>query len=623
MRGRYDIQQYFSGAESLENLQIHPQGGVYRRPGTDFLHDYTGEDIARLVVFDYSDDIQYLFVFRVGAIDVWDNDVLAHTITPTGMTENQIREMDFVQTANNMIIVHEDFLPKSLIRGGSVTSWTLAPITFDPIPLFGFSLNTSNPAGTVTPSAISSTVSLTASSAVFAATDIGGFVSGNGGEARITKFISTTKVEARVTVPFVDTTAIPNGEWELETGYEDAWSSTRKYPRSVIYHQDALMFGGTPSLPDVLWKSAVADYFNFDDTRGFANDSVTTNVKTDRINDIRYMVSSDDLLVFTSESEFYITGKITPELSFQVKKQDTRGIRKNIKPVFVDGAPVYADAKANVVREFVFSDINAKYNSTNLNILSTGIINSPVDMAHQEPFGDRDSDNVYIVNTDGTWAVLNTLRRQNITGFTTGKTENGSLLFVENMSGTMYGVFERTIDGSPVVYLEKFDDDLTMEVVHTYNGVATDTITGLDKLEGETVGILADGTVHEDRTVSGGQVVLDDDFSVVEVGIKYFPTIKTLPPNRELPDGTMIGQIRRIVAVTMGMTDTYNLTVNGNVVKFRKFGQELFDVPPPVFSGRKRISFTGGYGRDPSIILTQEDPLPWHITDLVLEVRVH
>ncbi len=622
LRGRYDIKQYLNGAKRLENVNIHPQGGVYRRPGSLYLNDYTGEDIARLIRFDYSDSVQYLNVFRVGEIDVWEDDALAHTITTTGLTEDQIREMDFVQSANSMIIVHEDFMPKELVRGGSVTSWTLAAITFDPIPLFGFSLSSSNPTGTVTPSAISSTVTMTASASVFSASDVGGYVTGNGGEARITSYISGTVVEAKVTVPFIDTTAIPNGQWELETGYEDAWSVSREYPRSVAYHQDALMFGGSPSLPDVLWKSAIADYFNFDDTRGFNNDSVTTNVRSERINDIRAIVSGDDLMIFTSESEFYVDGKITPELEFEIKRQDKRGIRANVQPVFVDGAPIYADSKADVLREFVFSEADAKYNSTNLNILSTGIINSVVDIAHHEPSGDRDSDYVYAVNADGSWVVLNTLRKQSITGFTTGQSTNGDLKYLEDLNGVMYGIFERVIDSVTVLYFEKFDDDLTMDCVHEYSGVAIDTMTGLGKLEGETVGVLAGGAVLEDETVTSSQIVLDAEYTDIKVGIKYAPLIETLPPSRELSDGTMMGQIRRVVAVTVGMTDTFDLTVSGNEVKFRQFGDDLFGNPPPTFNGRKRVTLTGGYGRDPTIILTQEDPLPWHITDLVLEVKV-
>ena len=621
-RGRYDIKQYNNSAAVLENLQIHPQGGVYRRPGTLFLNDYTGEDILRLIAFDFSDAVQYLLVFRVDKIDVWEDDILAHTINSTGLTEDQVREMDFVQTANSMIIVHEDFSPKNLIRGASVTIWTLGTIVFDPVPLFGFLLATSNPAATLTPSAISSTITLTAGSAVFTSTDVGGFISGNGGEARITKFVSTTIVEARVTVPFVDTSVIASGAWDLENGYEDAWSSSRKFPRSVVYDDDSLLFGGTPSLPDVAWKSAIADYFNFDDTKGFANDSVTFNVKSDRINDIRSMVSADDLIIFTSVSEYYVKGKITPDLDFVVKKQDKRGIRKNIKPLLVDGAPMYADSKSDVIRELVFSDLDAKYSSTNLNLLASGIINSLVDMAHLEPKNERDADNVYSVNGDGTWTVLNTLRKQKITGFTTGKTENGKLLFVENLAGVLYGVFQRTINAVTVKYLEKFDDELTMDSVIRYSGVAISVVTGLGTLEGETVGVVADGTVHEDEVVSSSQITLDDTFLTVDVGIKYTPKIVTLPPAETLEDGTMIGQVRKIHAVSIGMTDTFGVDVNGTTLRFRKFGQDLFDNPPPTFSGRKRIVLLGGYDRDPVLTITQEDPLPWHVTDLVLEVVV-
>jgi hypothetical protein len=61
--------------------------------------------------------------------------------------------------------------------------------------------------------------------------------------------------------PFFDTTAIASGQWELETGYEDVWSATKGWPRSVTFHQGRLFFGGSKSRPSTIWGSKVAFYF--------------------------------------------------------------------------------------------------------------------------------------------------------------------------------------------------------------------------------------------------------------------------------------------------------------------------------------------------------------------------
>lgn len=621
MRGRIDLKQYYNAAETLENCLIHPQGGVYRRPGTLFLNDYSAQSFLRLEVFEFSENIKYLLVFYDDNIDVWKDDANVHTITTTGLTDTQLLEMDIVQSANSMIICHEDFTPKELYRGGNDTTWTLADITFSATPLFGFSLTTSNPSGTLTPSAISSSVTLTCSASSFSATDVGGFVTGNGGEARITKYVSATVVEATVIVPFVDTSAIPSGQWELETGYEVAWSGSRGYPRCAVYHEDRLGFGGTPSLPDVVWFSAIGDVFNFDDTRGFKNDALTFNLRGDKLSEIRFMISMDDLAIFTSSSEHYVDGVLTAELDFRVKRQDRRGTKANVKPVFVDGVGMFADSRADIIREFAYNELDGKYNTPNLNLLSSDVLSTVVGMEHLQPKGSRSADNIYVLNEDGTWAVLNTLRKQEITGWTTGKSRTDKLKGVINLDGDMYGWFERTINSTTKRYLEKFDDNETMDCVKKYSGTATSSITGMGHLEAESVGVVVEGKIHEDEIISSGGITLDDEYEEVSVGLKFSPRVVLLPPNRELPDGTMLGRVRKLNALNIGVSNTFGMKVDNIPIEFRKFGDDLFDAAPPEFNGRKRVTLRG-YKREPLPVITQDEQLGFHITDVAMEVRV-
>lgn len=621
LRGRSDIKQYYNGASVLLNVLIHPQGGVYRRPGLLWLADYDDEEIVRPFVFDYSDDIQYILVFYPDNIDVWKEDVLVHTITSTGLTTAQIREMDVTQSANLMIFAHLDFQPKQLVRGANDTSWTLGNFANLTIPLFAFSLSVTQPAQTLTPSAVSGVISLTAGGGtVFSATSVGGYVSGNGGEARITKYISATKVEATVIVPFIDTSAIASGTWDLETGYENAWSVSRGWPRAVTFHADRLFFASTALLPNVFWASGVAVYNDFNDTRTNADNSFSFSVRGDSINTIRSMISGDNLVILCNDSEHYVDGDITPELTFKVKRQDNRGIRENVPPLFVDGVVMYADSLADVLREFSYNDLEGKYNTSNLNLLSGNIINSPTSISHQKPLDDVDSDYVHVINGDGTWATLNTMRKQEITGWTTGTTE-GDVLYSASLNGQVYVVVEREVGGSQLKYFEKFDRTLFTDSAFLYDSTATDTITGLDHLEGFEVDIIADGKIHERRIVTGGGVTLDWGASQVEVGIPIPVQVTLLPPNRELPDGTMIGRIRRIVACTLGLTDTFGVEVDGWGVKFLRFGQFELGQTPPTFSGRKRVTLRG-YSREPQINITQNIPASFHLTDVIMEVGV-
>jgi len=92
------------------------------------------------------------------------------------------------------------------------------------VDLQNLSLSGTTPTGTCTPSATTGTaITLTGSSAVFASTDVGEYVTGNGGIALITGFTSTTVVTAEVLTPFISTAAIANGSWTQYLPSNQVW----------------------------------------------------------------------------------------------------------------------------------------------------------------------------------------------------------------------------------------------------------------------------------------------------------------------------------------------------------------------------------------------------------------
>ena len=72
------------------------------------------------------------------------------------------------------------------------------------------------------------------------------------------------------------------------------------------------------------------------------------------------------------------------------------------------------------------------------------------------------------------------------------------------------------------------DDAFFVDACITYDGSPATTISGLDHLEGETVNILADGSVIPDQEVSGGDITLSIAASKVHVGLNYISEMLTL-----------------------------------------------------------------------------------------------
>ena len=62
--GRTDLQKYYQGCKTLENMVVHPHGGATRRPGTQFISEVkTSANTTRIIPFEFSTTQTYILEF--------------------------------------------------------------------------------------------------------------------------------------------------------------------------------------------------------------------------------------------------------------------------------------------------------------------------------------------------------------------------------------------------------------------------------------------------------------------------------------------------------------------------------------------------------------------------------
>lgn len=627
MRGRVDTEHYKNGAKVVKNALIHPHGGAFRRPALEFQYDFGTITSAVNMSFEFNTEQTYTLVMYSGAIKVFKDGVYQATIT-TPWLEADLGQVTWTQSADTLLVFHEDYEPRVITRT-SHTVWTINTWSVSNIPQFAYTLAITQPTIDITPSAITGKISITAGAGLFLASDVGCYILGNGGEARITKYISNVKVEAVVVLDFIDTSLIPTGTWDFERGYVDVWSASKGWPRSATFHQNRLVLGGSKSRPSTLWGSMVGSFFDFDIGAARADDGFSYTIDTDQVNEIRQLLSAETLQVFTSGGDFVVpelTDGITPT-NIRFIRQDTKGIA-NVKPVFADGSAMFPQKDASIIREFLFDSLKQKYDAVNISLVSGHLIKTPVAMCHQQSHGESDSDLIYVVNTDGTWAVLNSLRRQQITAWVEGETPGGTVVSMSFEGSHVYASVKRTINSTTKIYLERFNFSKFMDSgVSVVSGAPTDAWSGLGHLEGEEVWVYgdvqSDGTAYVEgpHVVSSGAITTDSEYTTAEIGLFFVPEVELQPVERELPDGSMSGEIRRVVSATTRFNDTTNITVNGVLIPLRRFGQDVFDGPLPLTTDDRKTR-TLGYSRNPQIVISQETPGPFHLLAVVLEVQI-
>jgi hypothetical protein len=135
LSARVDVKQYYQGMSVGDNVLCLPQGGVKRRPGMEYIAD-AGEE-CRVVPFVFNINQAYLLVFRNNAIDIYRDDVFKATVVST-YTTAQLMDLQFDQSADTLVIAHEDHAPALLQRLGSDVSWSLTDIAFSFIPQYDF-----------------------------------------------------------------------------------------------------------------------------------------------------------------------------------------------------------------------------------------------------------------------------------------------------------------------------------------------------------------------------------------------------------------------------------------------------------------------------------------------------
>ena len=97
-------------------------------------------------------------------------------------------------------------------------------------------------------------------------------------------------------------------------------------------------------------------------------------------------------------------------------------------------------------------------------------------------------------------------------------------------------------------------------------GAAVTTLSGLDHLEGQVVGVLTDGATHPDRTVTSGAISLDRSATSVKVGLNYTSLLQTMRLNAGSQDGTSQGKTKRIYDITVRMFETIGVEVGSNFI---------------------------------------------------------
>lgn len=513
LEGRVDIAKYYNSLTIGNNITLMPHGGAKRRAGTrpvlkstDSSLGYAAQELyftneVRFEPFVFNIDQKYLIVIDTEHIHIIKDKLLLHSFgtatqlgsafssafsssfgtTTPAFTAAQLKEMDVTQYADTMIIVHPDFKPFKLIRGVTELDWTLEAITFTNIPLYDYTNQYLGIREIFKGNGTEVKFILIYTTPNFAVYVDGVKYNGTGYayDKEVGKITFTTAPANGANIELVSGAGVP--AMNADNTYEDIWSDARGYPKSVTIFQGRLYFGGTKSKPITVMGSVINDYFNFNLGDGAADMGIFDTLSSGVFDDIVNITSARSLQVITESGEYFNPANpITPATSAWKRQTGYGGYRTGT--VSIDGATYFVDASRAAVRQFVYSLDEDAYVSPNVSILSDHLVNDIERMVVQRGTGSNIANLVYVLNADGTMAVLNTMRLEEIQGWSRWTTQ-GLYRDICVVDDDLYMLIARGYEeGTDTIkyYIELSDEDVLLDHYHTQG-------EGFDKFRGDTV----------------------------------------------------------------------------------------------------------------------------------------
>lgn len=232
--GRTDIARFPNAAKRLVNVIPRTLGGAEKRPGSEYITATKHADKrSRLIPFIYSRDQSYMLEMGENYLRVFkpDGSQVGGFATPYEITTPYnaaaAAELDYCQSEDAMYLFHGDVYPNRLRSfGDAAFDCSPAPFTTTPFTEQGHYFSV---ALTLSANTVGTGRTMTAASGVFLAADVGRAILWKSGIAVITGYTSATVVAVEVKVIF-DSTAIPSGQWNLDSSPQAILTPSAKDP---------------------------------------------------------------------------------------------------------------------------------------------------------------------------------------------------------------------------------------------------------------------------------------------------------------------------------------------------------------------------------------------------------
>lgn len=650
--------KYFStGLKRAENVFVMAQGGFRLRDGTRYVGDLSiGSE--RIIPFDASTGSAFDLVMSGDNCGVWGltSNLANFSVAGAGAV---LPELTFAQQSDTLLLFHQDLRSKRVRLTN--TGWSVGNLPYADIPNYDYGGVYTNgvPAkwqlefvgldattttfiltvnGQETQSiayhATMATLAGTISTAINNLPNISpGVVVAAGSGATLTIEFSGAgnegdgwAVSGRV-INKADAAILSVKKIAGVSPGEPLISTDKGWPQCGCFYGQRLIVGGFKSLPNAWMASKTGDFYNYDDRFTEANGPFLVPMDIAGGEQIERIVPSLNLLLFTTQAEYWIAERALSKTQAPNHVQSSRhGSKRGIPVVENEGAAIWCHANGATVGENRFTDVEGNFVATDISLLASHLLKDVKDMAVRRATESMDGNIHAIVLGDGQARLVTMLREQEVTAYARMVTDGLAKAVSRNGRNQLSWIMER----GGARKLERMENGLLLDEAQDFVlGPPSKIVSGLSRFNGREVWVIADRDVFGPFMVSGGTVTLPVAVSLATVGTWKPPIVETLPPPRDIGPNTVLKRRARIHSVHISLIDTTSVAISTNGKPLRnydlaRYGTALADVPEldQPYTGTIKITGLTGYSTDPYVTIGQVRPGRLNVRSITVETAL-
>lgn len=412
-------------------------------------------------------------------------------------------------------------------------------------------------------------------------------------------------------------------------------------PKAVAYYQQRLAYAGLANNPQNLEISKIRAYKNFNlSFPAKDNDAFGVQINSKQVNAVEHLVSSEDLLAFTSGAVWSLS---SGDLGFsfpniKATKRNNYGAA-DTPPLEASDSVLFVTRSGKGVQELLHLTQGDQPSYANKDLLALANHLTKDYSITDWAYAQIPDSIIWAVRADGALLGLTYVRDQEVWAWHRHDTDGffESVAVVEESGvSAVYVTVKRTIDGVETRFIERFAEreytDIEKVVATdcsvSYSGSPLSTIPGFDHLIGETVSGLADGNVIVPQEIAaGGNLVLEFPASEVSVGLPYTCEIEGLRSSLNSKEvGSTFPVLKSTTDVSLQVDFTRGIFVGTNgkeetLNEYKARTDEVETTPVTPASGLITVNVGADWTTEATVYIKLTDPLPMTILSIIPSVE--